>query len=144
MSLVISSLAVLIAALGAVKFLQIRAAMAQGASFQMPPEAVTTIVAQREEWPATLNEIGTVAAVHGVTVSADLPGIVEKISFDSGHSVQEGDVLAELDTSQERAQLAAAQAQQELAQLNLERIGRLREKKVVSQAEYDQADAESK
>ena len=43
MTLVITSLAVLIAALGAVKFLQIRAAMAQGASFQMPPEAVTTI-----------------------------------------------------------------------------------------------------
>jgi membrane fusion protein (multidrug efflux system) len=53
-------------------------------------------------------------------------------------------VLAQLDTSQERAQLAAAQAQQELAELNLERIGRLREKKVVSQAEYDQADAEAK
>src|SRR5262245_3492157 len=144
MALVISSLAVLIIALGAVKFLQIKAAMAQGASFQMPPEAVTTIVAQREEWPSTVNVIGTVAAVHGVTVSADLPGVVEKISFDSGKSVHEGDVLARLDTSQETAQLAAAQAQQELAKLNLERMSHLREKKVVSQAEYDQAAAEFK
>ena len=71
-------------ALGFVKFQQIQTAMAQGAAFQPPPEAVTTIVARQEEWPATLGAIGTVAAVQGVTVSADLPGIVERIAFDSG------------------------------------------------------------
>jgi membrane fusion protein (multidrug efflux system) len=137
-------LVAVVAALGAIKFLQIRAAMAAGASFRMPPEAVTTIVAKQEEWPATLRVIGTVAAVHGVTVSADLPGIVEKISFDSGRRVREGEVLARLDTSQERAQLAAAQAQEELARLNLERMQSLREKKVVAQASYDEAAAEFK
>ena len=35
-----------IALLGFVKFRQIQTAMAQGASFQPPPEAVTTVVAQ--------------------------------------------------------------------------------------------------
>ncbi len=62
--------------------------MAQGAAFQPPPEAVTTIVASEEEWPATLSAIGTMAAVQGVTVSADLPGTVERILFDSGQAVQ--------------------------------------------------------
>ena len=51
--------------------------------------------------------IGTMEAVHGVTVSADLPGTVDKISFESGQYVHEGDVLVDLDTRQERAQLAA-------------------------------------
>ncbi len=144
MTLVISALAVFIVALGLVKFLQIRAAMAAGASFQMPPEAVTTIVARQENWNASLRAIGTVVAVHGVTVSADLPGIVEKVSIASGRNVGAGDVLVQLDTSQERAQLAAATAQEELAHLNLERMGNLREKKVVSQSEYDHAAAEFK
>ena len=70
----------IVAALGFVKFRQIQTAIAQGAAFQPPPEAVTTIVAAQEEWPATLSAIGTVAAVQGVTVSADLPGMVERIA----------------------------------------------------------------
>src|SRR5882672_6676198 len=97
-----------VAALGFVKFKQIQTAIAQGAAFQPPPEAVTTIVASQDEWPATLSAIGTVAAVQGVTVSADLPGMVDRIDFDSGQWVREGDVLAVLGTRQEEAQMAAA------------------------------------
>src|ERR1043166_10102559 len=84
----------IVAALGFVKFKQIQTAVAQGAAFQAPPEAVTTIVAGQEEWPSTLTEIGTVAAVRGVTVSADLPGVVDRIAFASGQPVRDGDVLA--------------------------------------------------
>ena len=74
---------VILAGLSFVKFKQIQTAIAQGAAFQPPPEAVTTIVALQEEWPATLNAIGTLAPVQGVTVSADLPGIVERVQFES-------------------------------------------------------------
>jgi membrane fusion protein (multidrug efflux system) len=135
-------MAVLVAGLGFVKFQQIRAAMAQ--TWSPPPEAVTTIAAQQEQWPSTASVIGTVTAVQGVTVSADLPGIVQEIHFESGRKVSAGDVLVKLDVSQERAQLAAADAQRDLARLNLDRMGQLREKQVVSQAELDQATAEFK
>src|SRR3989442_597439 len=144
MVLMLAVMVVFIATIGLVKFMQIRAAMAQGASYQPPPEAVTTIVASVEKWPATLNAIGTVAAVHGVTVSADLPGIVETISFDSGRRVNEGDVLVRLDVRQERAQLAAAEAQRELTRLDFERSRQLLQKGVVAQAEYDRIAAEAK
>jgi membrane fusion protein (multidrug efflux system) len=60
--------------------------------------------------------------VQGVTVSADLPGTIERIAFASGRGVGQGEVLATLDTRQERAQLAAAEAQRELARLNFERM----------------------
>src|SRR5262245_58726897 len=100
----------LIGGLGFLKFRQIQEAMGQAAAFQPPQEAVTTIMAQQEKWPATLNAIGTVTAVQGVTVSADLPGIVAQINFESGASVREGDVLVQLDTKQEQAQLAQQQA----------------------------------
>lgn len=116
--------AALLAVLGIVKYKQVQAAIAQNASFQPPPEAVTTIVAQPETWNQGLGAIGTVTAVQGVTVSADLPGIVERISFDSGSTVSAGEVLVRLDTRQEEAQLKAAEAQLGLAKIRLDQIGR--------------------
>ncbi|HXE89644.1 MAG TPA: efflux RND transporter periplasmic adaptor subunit [Terriglobales bacterium] len=142
MILMLSVVAVVLGGLGFVKFQQIQAAAQAG--FQPPPEAVTTIVAQQEEWPATLSAIGTVVAVQGVTVSADLPGIVDRIAFESGKPVREGDVLVELDTRQERAQLVAAEAQRDLARVNFERLQGLVNEGVISQAEYDRAAAEQR
>lgn len=144
MILMLVLMAVLIAALGFVKIRQFQAMAGQFAGMQPPPEAVTTIVAQREEWPATLSAIGTVAAVQGVTVSADLPGMVEAIAFDSGRSVKQGDLLARLDTRQEQAQLAAAEARLDLARLNFERMKGLVQQDAVSRAEYDGAAAAHK
>ncbi|HXH28965.1 MAG TPA: efflux RND transporter periplasmic adaptor subunit [Candidatus Polarisedimenticolia bacterium] len=143
MILMLVAVATLLSVLGLVKYRQIQAAIAQQAAFQMPPEAVTTIVAKQEMWRSRLSAIGTVAAVHGVTVSADLPGIVEKIAFRSGQRVHTGDLLVHLDTRQEEAQLAAARAKRDLANLSLERIRGLREKGVSSQAEFDTASAAS-
>jgi len=131
----------IVAGLGFVKVKQIQTMIAQGAAYQPPPEAVTTIVAAEERWPSTLNAIGTVAAVRGVTVSADLPGVVDRIAFESGQAVHEGDVLAVLDTRQERAQLAAAEAQRDLSRVNYDRIQGLLDERVVSRAEFDQATA---
>ena len=132
---------IFIAGLGFIKVRQFQAMAEQFAAMQPPPEAVTTIVAVEEKWPATLSAIGTVAAVQGVTVSADLPGIVERITFDSGRAVREGEVLVQLDTRQEQAQLAAAEAQLQLATLNYERMKGLVEQDAVSRAEYDSAAA---
>ena len=138
MLIVTGTMIVLIVGLGATKFFQIKAAMAQGAAFQPPPEAVTTVIADEQEWPETLRAVASVVAVQGVTVSADLPGIVEKIHFESGAKVRRGDLLTELDSSQERAQLAAAESAAKLARINLERMQDLQQKGVTSQAELDQ------
>ncbi len=137
-------MAVVIAGLGFVKFRQIQEAIAQGAAFQPPPEAVTTIIARQEKWPTTLGAIGTMAAVQGVTVSADLPGIVERIAFESGKQVNEGDVLVELDTRQEQAQLTAAEAERDLARLNFDRLEGLVNLRAIARADYDRASAEQK
>ena len=144
MIIMLSAIALFFVAIGSFKVLQIKAAIAQGASWQPPPEAVTTIVTAQDKWPATLSVIGTVAAVHGVTVSADLPGIVERISFDSGKKVQAGETLVRLDTRQERAQLAAAESQRDLSKLNFDRARQLLQRGVASQAEYDRMAAETK
>src|SRR5262249_46506978 len=114
MTLMVVAIAVFLSAIGAVKYGQIKKGIAHQKSFQPPPEAVTTVVAKADQWPTTLSAIGTVTAVHGVVVSADLPGIVEKIAFESGQQVRQGEVLVLLDVRQEKAQLAAAEAQLEL------------------------------
>ncbi len=142
MLITLSIVAVFLAAIGLLKFREVRAAIAQHASFQPPPEAVTTIVAHRTEWPESLKAIGTAVAVQGVIVSADLPGIVDRIDFESGKTVKKGAVLVQLDVKQETAQLAAAEAQLKLARLSYERLRGLRDSGVVAQADYDKAAAD--
>jgi len=144
MILMVVLMTIFITVLGFVKFRQFQAMAGEFAAMQPPPDAVTTIVAASEEWPATLNSIGTVAAVQGVTVSADLPGIVDRIAFDSGKTVGKGDILVQLDTRQEQAQLAGAESQLQLAKLNFERMQGLVQQDAVSRAEYDAAAAAHK
>jgi membrane fusion protein (multidrug efflux system) len=144
MLLMLAVMAIITGGLGFVKFQQIQTAIAQGASFQPPPEAVTTIVAQQEEWRDAFNAIGSAAAVQGVIVSADLAGTVDRVAFDSGKAVRQGEVLVELDTRQERAQLAAAEAQRDLARVNFDRMQGLLKDNVISRAEFDAATAENK
>jgi len=137
-------MAAVVGLVGFIKYNQIRAAIAQHMAFMPPPEAVTTVVASQERWQVTLDAIGTVVAAEGVTVSADLPGIVAAIECESGAHAKAGDVLVRLDTRQEEAQLAAAKAAEHLAEVNLERLSTLRAQGVAAQAEFDQADAEAK
>ncbi|HKB12914.1 MAG TPA: efflux RND transporter periplasmic adaptor subunit [Vicinamibacterales bacterium] len=144
MLVMLAATALIVGALGFVKFKQIQTAVGQAASFQPPPEAVTTIAAVEEQWPETLSAIGSVAAVQGVTISADLPGTVDRIGFAAGQAVREGEVMALLDTRQEQAQLAAAEAQSELARLNFERMQGLLNENVVSRAEFDRATADQR
>ena len=138
----LSTVGLFVLALGTVKFLQVREAIAQATSFQPPPEAVTTSVVAAASWPRTLSAIGTARADQGVVVSADLPGVVAEIAFDSGTGVHVGEVLVRLDSSQERAQLAAAEAQRDLARLDYDRKRPLSERGLIAVADGDRAAAE--
>ena len=144
MILMLAVAGVLLSALGFVKFKQIQTAVQAASSFAPPPEAVTSIVAKKDQWSGTMGVIGTVEAVHGVTVSADLPGTIAKITFESGQAVRAGEVLVELDTRQERAQLAALEAQRDLAKVNYSRMEQLLKEGVISRAEYDSATAQQR
>lgn len=136
--------AVIVVALlfGLAKYLQVRAAIAQYANFAMPPEAVTSLQVTEENWQPLLKAVGSTEAVQGVTVSTDLPGIVKTIAFESGQKVKKGDLLVQLDTTQEAAQMKASEARLQLAELNIRRIKSLLDKRVSAQSEYDQAAAE--
>ena len=132
----------IVVALGGIKFFQVRKAIAEQASFAPPPESVTSLVAKEEEWIPSLKAVGSTAAVQGVTVSTDEPGIVHKIDFESGQTVKEGDLLVQLEVSMEQAQLRSAEAQMRLAGANLLRQQNLLKSRVSSQADYDSAQAQ--
>jgi membrane fusion protein (multidrug efflux system) len=137
MLLMLATVVVVVGALGFVKYQQVRAAIAMGKSYAPPPEAVTTIVARPQQWQSILEATGSVAPVQGVTLSADEPGVVESIVFESGSHVRAGQALVLLDTRQERAQLASAEAQHELDQTRLERGRKLFDQQLIAHAEFD-------
>jgi membrane fusion protein (multidrug efflux system) len=137
--LVILGLVILVAALAAVKTMQIKAMVDQGKKFVPPPETVTIAVATAESWETALTAVGSLTAVQGVTVAAELPGKIVEIAFGSGASVKKGDLLIRQDTSVEEAQLPGAVSQANLTRTVLARDARMLEEQIISQAEYDTA-----
>jgi membrane fusion protein, multidrug efflux system len=130
--------------LGYFKFTQFMgfAQLAKSGAFAPPPTAVTTTVAEKSQWQPTLETIGTVVAINGVTISTDLAGIVSKIAFESGSPVKAGELLVQLNTDQEQAQLSQAEAQRDWTQITLTRNEGLLAKRTVSQSDFDSATAQ--
>ena len=135
---------VLIGILGGIKGLQIQRMIAIGSQSTPPPETVTTAVVRSESWEALITSVGSLEAVQGVMLTAELPGKVVRIAFEPGTKVQAGDLLLQQDTSSEEALLRAAKATVALAKIELERSSKLLGKKAVAQAKYDSDDAQYK
>ncbi|WP_020677784.1 efflux RND transporter periplasmic adaptor subunit [Geopsychrobacter electrodiphilus] len=135
----IIGLIIVVGVLAGIKALQIRAMMAQGAKFVMPPEIVTSAPVQSDTWESTLSAVGTLEAVQGVVVTAEMTGKVEHIAFEAGKRVAAGDLLVQQDVSVEKAQLKAAEAMAELARINFERSKTLLPEHSISQSDYDNA-----
>lgn len=130
---------ILIGLIAGIKFLQIRRMIDAGAAQAPPPETVTTAEVRTDVWESVVTAVGSLSAVQGVTVSADLPGKVTRIAFQPGTRVQTGGLLVELDTSSEQALLPGAEARVALAKSNLERADKLLAEKIISPAEHDAA-----
>ena len=130
---------IVIAALAAVKATQIRAMIEHGKKASIPPDTVTTAVARAESWETTLSAVGSLTAVQGVTVAAELPAKVVEIAFEAGRKVKKGDLLIRQDTSVEEAQLPGAEAQVNLTQSVLARDVEMLAEKIISRADYDAA-----
>ena len=139
-----SILIVLVVFIAGIKMLQIRALSKSGQSNGPPPIAVATKLVQTVEWIDEVQATGTVVPIQGTLLSTELPGTVQSINFESGQDVASGDILLRLDCRQERAELASAKANSQLAQINYARAQKLIASKTISQAEFDISEAEMK
>jgi len=139
--LALALVALLVVILGGIKGLQIDRMIAHGKQAVPPPEAVTTAVAALQTWESVLTAVGSLTAVQGVTVTAELTGKVVQIDFKPGSLVKAGELLVKQDTSSEEAQLRSAEATVALARLNLERLSKLLAERTISQSQFDNAEA---
>ena len=143
--LVGGGLLVLIVILVGIKGAQIGSLISMGKQMQKagpPPETVASAVAHGQTWESTLEAVGSVSGLKSVTVSAEAPGVVTRIAFESGQVVQQGQVLVELDTSVERAQLAAAKARRDLAEVTANRSRKLAAGNAIPRAQLDDTEAQ--
>ena len=140
----VSFLIVLVVFIAGIKMLQIRALSKSGQSNGPPPIAVATKLVQTVEWIDEVQATGTVVPIQGTLLSTELPGTVQSINFESGQDIEVGDILLRLDCRQERAELASANANAELAQINYARAQKLLASNTISQAEFDISEAEMK
>ena len=131
----IGILAVVLGAIVVVKALQVKTLIAM--NWQQPPETVSTAVVKQETWQQTLDSVGSLTAVQGVTVAAELDGRIVDIAFEAGRAVAKGDLLVKQDTAVEEAQLRSAEAAAELAKVNLDRTKELLAKATVSKSQLD-------
>jgi len=135
---------VALAVLGAIFGFKFRAMQkAQAAMAAMKPQAVavSVVAAHEETWPNTIAAVGSLASFRGVTVKSELAGTIRRVVAESGAVVAAGDVLVELDTSVESAQLAGLEAQAKLADINLGRARDLRAAGTNTPNDLDTAEA---
>jgi len=137
----VGAVVVVVLVLGGIKASQIGAMIAAGEAFVPPAQAVTTAEVQQVEWKPQLRAVGSLIAVQGVMLSTEVPGTVRQLNFESGETVEQGQVLVRLDTSVERAELASAVASARLAEVDLERRKNLPPEGAVSAADLDAAAA---
>ena len=137
----IAGLLLVTGVLGGIKALQIHEMILHGEQSVPPPLPVNTVVVQKQSWQELLSSVGSLEAVEGVMVTAELTGKVVKIGFEPGTMVRASDLLVQQDISSEKAQLRGAEAALELARVNVERMRKLLADETIAQSQYDNAAA---
>ena len=101
-------------------------------------------VAAVETGPVVLGTIrrevtvsGIIEPIRTVGVNAQIGGAVLSVHVEEGSEVRPGMVLARLDDREIAAQVASAEANFRVAEANFQRAERLRERQVITSAEYD-------
>lgn len=87
----------------------------------MPVQTVSTLTASYQEWSPKLKAVGSLRAVQGTEISAEVAGVVAAIHFKQGDKVAAGMALLELNADTDKAKLKALQATAELAQITYRR-----------------------
>lgn len=108
-----------------------------------PAVSVSSSEVEAQQWASTLSAVGSLVAVRGADLTAEMDGTVTSIDFESGQTVSEGDQLLSLESVAERSELARLKAQAKLAEIEVERRAALFKRGTISKSEYDTAIAET-
>ncbi len=111
------------------------------ADMPVAPTTVSTVEVEPATWTPGIQAIGTVGASRGVDLSVEIAGVVEEINFEANEKVEKGDLLVQLDDTQQAADLAAQRAQAALDGQSLTRAQELQKRGVGSETSVEQAQA---
>ena len=103
-----------------------------------PPAQISAVEVKTKPVPRFVPAIGSLAAVHQVTINPEIGGRVVKIFFEAGATVEAGEPLVQLNDAPEQGDLKNYQAQARWAQISLERAQTLRKNSFASQESVDQ------
>lgn len=106
-----------------------------------PPTTVSTAAARDAPWSPELGAVGSLEAVSGTEITAQIAGNVTRIAFQSGTTVQPGQLLVQLDDTTQQAQLHADEAKRELTRTALARAQKLYAAHAASQSDLQTAEA---
>ncbi|HEY1774461.1 MAG TPA: efflux RND transporter periplasmic adaptor subunit [Gammaproteobacteria bacterium] len=120
------------------------ALMIQGFKNQKQIATVSEEAAKQESWQGNFASVGNLDPVQGADIANQVAGNVTAINFDSGQDVEKGQLLVQLDDSNERAQLEGFQAQEKLAELNDQRSHDIFARHLIAQSDVDTADSNLK
>lgn len=118
--------------------------MIQGFKSQKNIVTVSEEAAKQETWQPDFTSVGNLDPVQGADISNQVAGNVSAVNFDSGQEVEKGQLLVQLDDSNEQAQLEGFKAQEKLAELNAQRSHDIFAKHLISQSDVDTADSNLK
>lgn len=107
------------------------------ANLKAPPQTVSTITAAMSPWQTTLQSTGSFNAVQGASLSAQVQGIVQKIGFQDGQDVKNGDLIVQLLADQQIATLQQYQASATNAQIAYDRDSKLIKANTIAQSQVD-------
>jgi len=91
------------------------------ASMGNAPQTVSTTTASYQDWSSNLDAVGSLSAVQGADLSAEVSGIVTEIFFQQGDDVVAGSPLVQLKADDDIAKLKSLKATEELAHLTYQR-----------------------
>jgi membrane fusion protein, multidrug efflux system len=94
----------------------------QASGYKAPPTPVETSTAQISKVVDRFEAVGTLDAINAITVVSQIDGAVTEIPFREGGIVQKGDLIAQLDDAQLRAEEDRAAAVRQQRQVSYDRI----------------------
>ena len=105
---------------------------------QRPPEAVFVQEIKPQQLVESIEALGTLRANESTLLSATVTETITAIHFDDNQAVKQGDVLVEMTSAEERAQLYQAQSALDEAKRQWQRLQTLRKDNLSTEAQLDQ------
>ena len=124
-------------------------AVDKGAEKAAPrPVPVVAVTTRQGDMDLYINGLGSVTALHTVTLRSRIDGELLKVAFTEGQVVKKGELLAQIDPrpyeaqkKQIEGQLSKDRAGLKIAQLNLDRYEALLPNKTVTRQQFDEQQA---